>query len=74
MTYEEILKIIDNNKKKKIIAKQGTRVRCDQTGEEFDSINVPNKIYHANIYAFLKGKLKHTGRLPDGTHLTWTKI
>lgn len=74
MTYEEILKIIDDNKKKKIITKQGTRVRCDQTGEEFDSINVPNKIYHANIYAFLKGKLKHTGHLPDGTHLTWTKI
>ena len=74
MSYEEILKIINDNKKKKIIAKQGTKVKCVQTGEEFDSINVPNKIYHANIYAFLKGKLKHTGHLPDGTPLTWTKI
>ena len=64
-------------KKQKIIAIQGIRVKCVETGEIFCSVREAARAYNlssSQISRVINGKRKHAGKLPDGTKLTWEKI
>lgn len=51
------------------------KVKCNETGEIFNSIKEANYKYSANVGAYLSGTIKnYTGKLSDGTHLTWQVI
>lgn len=74
-SYEEVQKIIKNNRYQKMAISQGSAVLCNETGEVFNTYQEANKKYHANLSAyFLQEKRKFSGTLPDGTRLTWTKL
>ena len=48
--------------------------KCDQTGEILNYSEAREK-YRANLFSyFQKESYIHTGKLPDGTRLTWTKV
>lgn len=56
------------------LLKYARSVTCVTTGEMFDSVNRAAYYYNihsSNIVQCCKGKLKHTGKLPDGTPLEW---
>lgn len=62
---KNIQKAIDANKKK---------VRCITTGKEFDCARDGVRYYNLpsnNIIACCRGKIKYSGKLPDGTRLVW---
>ena len=52
-------------------------VMCVTTGETFSTIKKATEKYHVhatNISQCCRGKVKHTGQLPDGTPLEWRYI
>ena len=54
--------------------KDGKKVMCNETGEIFDTYTEAKIKYGANICGYFSKPFKYSGRLPDGTPLTWTKI
>lgn len=64
-------------KKQKIIATQGIRVKCVETGEIFCSISEAARAYNlssSQISRVINGQRKHAGKLKNGIKLTWEKI
>jgi hypothetical protein len=50
------------------------KVKCNETGEIFDSYKAAFRKYKAELSNYFISGLKTSGYLPDGTRLTWTKI
>ena len=51
------------------------KVMCNETGEIFNTLKEAGQKYHGSVVNyFLLDNIKHAGKLPDGTPLTWTKI
>lgn len=75
---KEMIKQIEENR----VNEDGKRPRnrsvmCVTTGETFSTIKKATEKYHVhatNISQCCRGKVKHTGQLPDGTPLEWRYI
>ena len=54
----------------------GTKVRCIETGEIFNSITQADKAHPGanNLKKVIEGKSSFAGRLPDGTKLHWEYV
>ena len=66
-------KVNEDGKRKR----QRRSVICVTTGEVFNTIKDATekyKVHATNISQCCRGKMKHTGRLPDGTQLEWRYI
>lgn len=51
------------------------KIRCITTGEEFESVKSAKEAYHSpNVILCCTGKLKTSGKLPDGTGLQWEYV
>ena len=51
------------------------KVKCIETGEIFNSISEAKKIMKAShIVDVLLGRRNYSGKLPDGTKLTWAYV
>ena len=77
---QKLKKIIEQIENK--VNEDGKRPRnrsviCITTGEIFNTIKDATERYHVhatNISQCCRGKVKHTGQLPDGTPLEWRYI
>ena len=49
-------------------------VRCDQTGEYFANYKAAKQKYNANLASYFCHRHAYSGRLQDGTKLSWTKL
>lgn len=58
----------------KIKASKNCKVLCVETNEIFDSYKEGNKKYHAALSQYFNKNGKWSGKLPDGTKLTWKKV
>ena len=72
-------KASDESKRKMSEAKAKNKkaVMCITTGKTFDSMKEASdhyKVAKSNIIKCCKGKLKHAGKLPDGTKLQWRYV
>ncbi len=47
---------------------------CNETGEVFTSFAEAQRKYYCVLSNYFKVNAKYSGKLPDGTKLTWTKI
>lgn len=65
---ERIEKITQSNRNR------GTKLLCNETGEVFKTMIDAEKKYHCNISLYFSRNYSHSGKLPDGTKLTWTKL
>jgi len=71
-SYEDLLKTIRLASNKKLQKTKGCQVICNETGELFVSISEAQRKTNAkSICKCLKGEFRYSGRLPDGTRLTW---
>lgn len=50
------------------------KVLCIETNEVFNSYKEANRKYKAHLNEYFKKQGKWSGRLPDGTKLTWKKL
>lgn len=50
------------------------KVKCNETGEIFDSFSSADKKYHASLTNYFRINGKTSGHLEDGTRLTWTLL
>ena len=70
--YNDLLKTIRLASNKKLQKSKGCQVICNETNQCFVSIAEAQRLTGAkNISRCLKGIDKHSGKLPDGTKLTW---
>jgi hypothetical protein len=69
-TYEEIKAM--NSSHRGILL--GNKVKCNETGEIFNSYKEADRKYGSYICAYFGRNLSYSGTLPNGTHLTWTKL
>lgn len=71
-SYEDLLKIIRLASNKKLQKTKGCQVICNETGEFFVSISeAQRKTGAKNIIRCLRGINNYSGKLKDGTKLTW---
>lgn len=74
LNNKELVDIRSDEEYSKPIGKH-TQVRCITTGEIFNSVSEASEHYKmkskGNISSCCKGKLKHCGKLEDGTKLEW---
>lgn len=61
-------------RKKKISDSKNQKVLCIETNEIFDSYKDANKKYRAALSQYFNKNGKSSGKLPDGTKLTWKKL
>ena len=73
-SYSDILKEIRLASNIKLSKSKGQPVICNETGEVFYSIAEAQRNGYNNIGAYLSGTRNYSGRLRDGTKLTWKKI
>ena len=75
---KEIIKQIEENRVNEDgKCPRNRSVMCVTTGETFSTIKKATEKYHVhatNISQCCRGKVKHTGQLPDGTPLEWRYI
>lgn len=69
-SYDEIKK--KNGRERGI--KLGTKVKCNETNEVFSSFKEADRKYNCNVSIYFSRPLNYTGKLDDGTKLTWTII
>ena len=62
------------SRKKKISDSKNQKVLCIETNEIFDSYKDANKKYRAALSQYFNKNGKSSGKLPDGTKLTWKKL
>lgn len=73
--YKTFTKTMSRKGWDKISKNKSTPVMCNETGEVFKSIKEAQEVMNCyNISYQISGRVKHSGRLPDGTLLTWKKI
>lgn len=72
--YETIKRINRKMQGKNISESKGQKVLCNETGEVFNTYGEANKKYNAELSGYFGRNGKYSGRLIDGTRLTWSKI
>lgn len=73
--YKQLLNILNKNSIDNLMPHRGQPVKCVQTKQCFGSMSIAErelKICH--IDRFFSGKYLYSGKLKDGTRLTWEKI
>lgn len=74
---KEMIEKIENKVNEDGKRPRNRSVICITTGEIFSTIKKATEKYHVhatNISQCCRGKMKHTGQLPDGTPLEWRYI
>lgn len=73
-SYESIQKTLKESGIRKRSYTQGCAVMCNETGEVFSSISDARGAGYTTVSAYLNNKIKYSGKLSDGTELTWKRI
>lgn len=73
-SYEDIKKSNRIYSSKLVGVANGQKIKCNETGEIFNSYQEAKRKYGCDVYNFFKKHCSYCGKLPDGTKLTWMKI
>lgn len=74
ISQNDVVKYRYESRSKMSKERNDCKVLCIETGEIFDSYKDANKKYHACLSQYFNKNGKWSGKLPDGTRLTWEKL
>lgn len=73
-TFENVSKKFSKEVAKRKAIEIGHVVKCNETNEIFYSFVEPERKYGSSLKQYFNNNWQYSGRLPDGTKLTWQKI